>query len=365
VHEPLPAATGITSSGLVQTGGRTVQLANPLDDAGWNAKLTPCQPASFFHSVAWARVLHDTYGFKPFYFTLAGREGLRALLPVMEVSSWLTGKRGLSLPFTDECEPLCPDAASFQRLFQAALDCAKEQGWKYLECRGGKPWFGKATASTSFFGHELDLHNEESALWAQVDGSTRRAIRKAGRSGLAVEFSQDLDAVRAFHNLLCQTRKRHGMPPQPFRFFQNIHQHVLAQNLGQVALIRHGRTPVAGAVFFHFGKTAIFKFGASDESFHPLRVNNLVMWEAIKWHVRQGFSMLDFGRTSLGNEGLRRFKLRWGTRERRIDYVRYNLRTGAFVEARDESSGWYSRIFKVLPACLTRLVGTALYKHVA
>jgi lipid II:glycine glycyltransferase (peptidoglycan interpeptide bridge formation enzyme) len=123
--------------------------------------------------------------------------------------------------------------------------------------------------------------------------------------------------------------------------------------------------PVAGAVFFHFGKTAIYKFGASNEAFQHLRANNLVMWEAIKWHAMRGFAVLDFGRTSLGNEGLRRFKLGWGTRERRIDYFRYDQRKSGFVTARDESSGWHNRIFRILPVSLSRLVGAASYRHVA
>jgi hypothetical protein len=365
VHESPLLAADTRVSLPVHPAGDTLQRVSPLDDAGWNAKLTTCQSASFFHSVAWARVLHDTYGFKPLYFTLGDRQCFHSLLPIMEVNSWLTGKRGLSLPFTDECEPLCPDAVSFRRLFQATLDCAKARGWKYVECRGGKSLFGDAPASASFFGHSLDLHDDEPALWARIDDATRRAVRKAEQCNLTVEFSQDLDAVRTFHDLLCQTRRRHGVPPQPFRFFQNIQRHVLARNQGQVVLVRLDRTPVAGAVFFHFGKTSIFKFGASDSFFHPLRVNNLMMWQAIKWHVRQGFSVLDFGRTSLGNEGLRRFKLNWGTKERRIDYVRYNRHAGGFVRARDESLGWYNRIFKILPNRLTRLVGAVLYKHIA
>lgn len=366
MHESHPVATDILASAVVHPDGSTFQQINPLDNiAVWNAKLTTYPSASFFHSVAWAQVLHSTYGFQPFYFAHNDREGLRSLLPMMEVDSWLTGKRGISLPFADECEPLCPNAALFPGLFQLALDCAKARGWKYLECRGGKSLFGNALASTSYFGHRLDLQEGEAALWARLGASTRRAVRKAEQSGLTVEFSQDLQAVQTFHDLLCQTRKRHGMPPQPFRFFQNIHRHVLAQNQGQVVLVRLDRTPVAGALFFHFGKTAIFKFGASDDSFHRLRVNNLTMWQAIKWHIRQGFSVLDFGRTSLENEGLRRFKLSWGTKEHRIDYVRYNTRTRSFVRTRDESLGWYNHLFRILPDRLARLIGTALYKHVA
>jgi hypothetical protein len=414
--ESRAAAANLPLSPATRADGGVVQRVDPLEDDGWDARLTACPSPSFFHGAAWARVLHDTYGFNAVYFTLSHNpavprasllanekpaspahrqaprhaQGLElvetargpepverasrlphhplefyALLPVMEVNSWLTGRRGVSLPFTDECAPLCADADSFRRLFREALEYARIRAWNYLECRGGKPWFGDAPASTSFYGHRLDLDADETALWARVDGAVRRAVRKAEHSGLTVEFSQDLDAVRIFFGLLCRTRKRHGLPVQPFRFFESIHRHVLSQDQGWVVLARHGEVPVAGAVFFHFGKTAIYKFGASNETFQHLRANNLVMWEAIKWYARRGFGVLDFGRTSLENEGLRRFKLGWGTQERSIDYFRHDRRKAGFVTARDESSGWHNHVFRLLPVSLSRLIGVAFYRHVA
>jgi lipid II:glycine glycyltransferase (peptidoglycan interpeptide bridge formation enzyme) len=174
-----------------------------------------------------------------------------------------------------------------------------------------------------------------------------------------------MSAVRTFYALLCKTRQRHGLPAQPFGFFANIQRHILARNQGQVVLAHHGETPVAGAVYFHFGTAAIYKFGASDESLQHLRANNLVMWEAIKWHAAHGFTHLDFGRTSLTNEGLRKFKLGWGTTERLIEYVRQDLPTGAFIIAPDEASGWYNRVFNHMPVSLSRLAGALLYKHMA
>ena len=168
-----------------------------------------------------------------------------------------------------------------------------------------------------------------------------------------------------FHGLLCRTRRRHGVPPQPWRFFQNIARHVLTRDQGWVVLARQGRVPVAGAVFFQFGRTVIYKFGASDHRFQHLRANNFVMWEAIKRFAQQGCDFVDLGRTSLDNEGLRRYKLGWGARERRVDYVRYDRRAHAFVTVSDGSAGWHNRIFRVLPVALARLVGAALYRHVA
>jgi hypothetical protein len=322
-------------------------------------------PVSFFHSSAWARVLHDTYRYTPAYFVVRDAGRIQCLLPIMEVDSWLTGRRGVSLPFTDECEPLCTDPAAFDGLMEEVMQHAAARDWKYVECRGGKALWRGAAASTGYYGHRLALVDNEDVLFANVDGAVRRAIRKGHKSDVTLDISQGPDGVRAFYGLQCKTRKKHGLPPQPFQFFQNIHQHVLSRDRGFVVLARNGRSVVAGAMFFHLGKRALYKFGASDDRFQHLRANNLVMWEAIRWYAMHGFAELDFGRTSLDNKGLRSFKLGWGTQERRIEYVRYDRRSGGFVTINDEAFGWHNRVFRVLPGPVSRCIGAALYRHMA
>jgi hypothetical protein len=288
-----------------------------------------------------------------------------ALRPLMEVKSWLTGRRGISLPFTDECAPLCPDAASFHLLHEAALACARARRWRYLEYRGGRSWLGDVPASKSFWGHRLDLRTGEKALFAKIDSAGQRAVRKAEQSGLTVEFSQSPEAIRVFYGLHCLTRKRLGVPPQPFVFFANIQRHIMAPNQGWIVLARQGPVPVAGAVFFHSGKTVVFRFGASDRVFQHLRGNNLVMWTAIRQYAQQGFEVLTFGRTALNNEGLRRFKLGWGTTEYPIEYLHYDVPAARWITATDFSSGWHTPVFRRLPIPISRLIGAVLYRHIA
>ena len=367
MSEALASDQKVSWQGANGAAGLTVRRVDPLvDDEQWDADLAECPGASFFHSAAWARTLHSAYGFTPGYFTLRDSGRLRAVLPMMEVDSWLTGRRGVSLPFTDECAPLCADSDAFGHLYRASLDYAKFRGWKHLEYRGGRPLFsGAPPASSSFLDHSLDLRAGETALFAGLDSTARRAVKKAERSNLSIEFSRDLEAVRAFHGLLRKTRKRHGVPPQPFRFFAAIHRHILSQNHGWVVLARAGGVPVAGAVYFRFGKTVIYKYGASDDAFQELRPNNLVMWRAIQRHAQEGFETFDFGRTSLENEGLRRFKLAWGATERRIDYVRADPRTEAFAPAKKPSPAWTVRCLRIFPDPVLRLIGAALYRHAA
>ena len=87
-------------------------------------------------------------------------------------------------------------------------------------------------------------------MFENMDGSARQAVRKAEKDGVTVEVSQSEAAVREFYDLQCQTRKRHGLPPQPLGFFLNIWRHILSQNQGVVVLASAGRRKNRGRSLF-------------------------------------------------------------------------------------------------------------------
>ncbi len=339
-------------------------VINPLLHPAWDSQLAGQRDSSFFHTTAWAHVLHDTYGHRPFYLC-SFATGQLELLPLMEVSSRWIGRRGVSLPFTDFCPPLKALGYDHRAIYLRAIALGRERHWHYLECRSSDYEFLGAAPSLVFFGHELDLERRPDDLFQGLEGAVRRGIRKAENAGLQVDFSDSLEAVRTFYALHCRTRRRHGLPPQPFAFFENIAWHVLRRGHGFVATARLGAWPLAAAIFFHYGRQAIYKSGASDYAFQHLRPNNLVMWEAIKRCAHNGCTRLHLGRTSLAHEGLRRFKLGFGAHEERIAYYKYDFRQGAFVTDVDRTAGWFNLVFRCLPAPLLRLAGRMLYPHLS
>ena len=341
----------------------TARRISPLEISNWDALLTSRPDFSFFHGAAWLKVLVETYGFTPHYLATGPVNALESVLPLMEVDSWLTGRRGVSLPFTDDCAPLASNVGANGKLFQSALSIGRERGWKYIECRGGRKLFGAVPAAVSYYGHSLGLVRDEEKLFERLESSVRRAIRKSQKDGVTVEVDQSLEAVKIFYRLQCETRKRHGLPPQPFEFFVNIHRHILSLNQGIVVLARHQGRVVAASVYFFLGGRAIYKYGASDMAQQQLRPSNSVMWEAIRWLASHGATQLHFGKTAMANEGLRRFKLAWGTTEETIEYVKYDLRQNRFVTEPDAVSGWHNAVFRSLPGFLSRAAGKVLYKH--
>jgi hypothetical protein len=365
----MPATPHIPCGDLIaretNSSSGDLRILDPLAIPNWDSLVVGLPGSTFFHTAAWARVLEQSYDYKPAYFAVVKEGAIQALLPAMEVNSWLTGRRGVSLPFSDACPALALTPAGRSELIEQALQHGGSRQWKYWEGRDVGPTQVEVPPSASFLEHTLDLGCGEDELFAQFDSSVRRAIRKAEKSGLTLHQVQSAEGMQLFYDLHCQTRQKHGVPPQPFSFFQNFQRYVLAQNNGFVMVACLEEKPVAASVFVHFGQRAIYKYGASDETFQNLRGANLVMWRAIQWYLRAGFEQLHFGRTDWDNEGLRRFKLGWGTAERTISYSRYNFRQSKFVTGPAAGPGWSNHLFRVLPNWISRLAGGFLYRHVA
>ena len=339
---------------------------NPLDYPKWDELLSRQPNASFFHTSAWARVLHDSYGYKPFYLASVADDRFDIVIPLMEVDSFFTGKRAVSLPFTDFCPVLCSDQSSFDHYLQNIIDYGKKAGWNYIEFRGAEKFLSAHPAYSHFYVHHLDLIRGHEEILRHLRSSTRRNIKKALKNNLEIEISDDIESVKGFYSLNCITRKRHGLPPQPFRFFEKVHEHIISKGSGVVLIARYKGEPVASAVYFHFGGQAIYKYGASCMKYQYLRANNLIMWEAIKYFSEKGLSTFHFGRTEPENKGLLQFKRGWGTEEEILKYYRYDFKKRSFTAAASTNEySMFNALMKKLPIPVLRFIGAALYPHVA
>lgn len=337
----------------------------PLDAKNWGRALALLDESTLFLCQYWLPLLSKAYGYRPSLLAGETGEGLAGALPMAEVSSRLTGRRGISLPFIDFCDSFLIEEASFRDLYFFCIEVGKKRGWKYFELRGGTELIGNCEPSLSFYSHTLDLEKSASELFASLEPAARRAIRKARKDGVTIERSNEASAVEVFYGLQCKTRKRHGLPPQPIRFFRLLHELIIQEGKGQVITAKHSGIPVASAIYLEHGKIVHYKYGASDAKYQRLRGNNLVMWDAIEHYSEKGMKELHMGRNSIRAEGLRKYKLRWGTRESTKHYHRYDLVQDKAVRMVDHVYGWHNSIFRWLPNPIVRMAGSLIYRHIA
>ena len=340
-----------------------LQIINPLEYPNWDELLLTNDQSTFFHTSAWAKVLCESYKYKPLYFTSIDNGKLSALIPFMEIKSFLTGKRGVSLPFTDYCQPIVSGETDSQKNIDELIDYGKKAGWRYIEWRGGERYFQGIKPFMSFNVDTLDIAKNMKNIMSTFRSSTRRNITKAIREEVHVKIEDSLESVKKFYRLHCLTRKFHGAPPQPFNFFRKIYEHIISQKKGFIFLAEYKKNQIAGAVFFSFGQKAIYKFSALDRSYQHLRPSNLVIWEAIRYYAKNGINSLSLGRTEPENNGLVQFKKGWGTEKEKINYYKYDLVKEGFVGDHHRPETYYN-FFRKLPSPLLSLAGSLLYKHI-
>ena len=340
-----------------------IKIISPIDYPGWDELMLENEDVSFFHTSAWAAVLSKTYNYKPLYFTIFENDKLAALIPIMEIKSFITGKRGVSLPFTDECPVISDNKEHHRAVLEALIKYGKQAQWKYFELRKGSQYFPNQPFYSSYITHSLELSPGQKNILKNFRNSNKRNIKKAQKKGVTARVFSSMESVKAFYGLHCRTRKFHGLPAQPWRFFKYIYEHVIYSKRGLVVLASYQNRIISGAVYFHFGNKAIYKYGASDRAYLHLRPNNLVMWKAMIWYTENGFRYLSFGRTKPENYGLLQFKRGWGAREDVLHYYKYDHKDDCFIAKKANIKSSYN-FFKIMPLPLLKLTGNLIYRHV-
>ena len=335
-------------------------VIDSFEDSMYDDRLARSPGAHIFHTSAWGRVLSLSYGYSPVYLSQITKNEFSFLLPLMSVDSMLTGHRGVSLPFTDFCEPIVKsETISLKDL----LETIPHRRWRYIEFRGTESLAGESTPYCRYLRHAVNLTLGRDGLYKRIRGNVRRNITRAGKSGISVKVDHSTEAMESFYRLNCLTRKRHGLPPQPVKFFHHLQREIISRHLGTLILAMYRRRAIAGAVYLHFNKKVVYKYGASDYHYQAMRPNNLIMWTALDRFSANGFHTLDLGRTETDQEGLRRFKLAWGAHEVPLSYFRYDLRSRAWCPPKPRSRNRTASLFRLLPVNLLQTCGALLYKH--
>jgi CelD/BcsL family acetyltransferase involved in cellulose biosynthesis len=335
-----------------------------VTDAQWRAFVAGHPDAMPFHHPDWASLVAECYGFHAFAVVAADATGtIAAGIPLVEVRHLRSRPKWVALPFTDFCPPLVTDGGP--DLAAALTTAARSAGVRRIEVRA--PLAGATTQEPVAVKHVLRLDADPARTFDRFHRSqVHRNIKRAEREGLTVrQADRREDLLDTFYGLHLRTRHRQGVPVQPRRFFRLLWDRAISTGLGSVLVVEAAGQPVAAAVFLSWNGTVIYKFGASDQRFWSLRPNHLLFWHAIRAACERGDQWFDFGRTDLGNEGLRAFKGSWGAREEQLDYSALGTPSRSAAQSDGLATRALGTVIRRGPALLCRATGEVLYRYVA
>jgi hypothetical protein len=335
---------------------------NPLQDERWIDLLTRHPAASVFHSRAWLSALARTYGYQPAVLTTsAPGDALADGLAFCRVSSWLTGRRLVSLPLSDHCDILAGDGETIAALATAFREQSAIESRRYAELRPTMCLARHASGfrnEQAFVLHRLDLRPEVPDLLHRFHPScVQRKIRRAEREQLDVESGRDARLLEAFYGLTVRTRRRHGIPAQPLAWFRHLIDE--GGDMVRIYLAAKDGRPVAGVLTLGFKKTLTYKYAASDEAFHATGGAIRLLWQIIQEGRARGYEELDLGRSDIDNVGLTAFKDHWAASRSPLCYWRSETSPRAWRRAAAIPAALWAHA----PVRLVAMAGRLLYKH--
>ena len=331
------------------------------NDSRWMEFVSSFPTANIFHHPVWINLLSRCYGYRPFIAAVMDANGqIKAGLPLLETISLLNKRRWVSLPFSDYCTPLFTSLEVLNKLGKYLTEETCRQKIADLELR----WDYEAPdlfKLSEYVHTTITLYPDPADVQKNIKSNDFRKINIAGRKGIQVKKGTDTKFLDAFYRLHVLTRRRHGVPVQPLNYFKMLRDELLEKGFGFISLAYKDDECVAGGLFLNWNKTLIYKYAASNELGRQLYANDPIVWDAINWGCFNGYDTFDWGRSDTSNEGLRRFKNRWGSNEKPLYYSKNH---------ESKNSGLGEKLTPILnsfinksPIWVCRLSGEFFYKY--
>jgi len=299
----------------------SLAFIDPEHDQRWDEFVESHPDGLICHLSGWRQVLERSFSHIKGYFPVLADPGtgdIRAGLPLYLVRSPFLGNRLVSIPFATLSDPLVSTEEDLATLLETAIQLATQLRVCRLEVRAlsSARRFGNSGFARSDFykNHFLPLDQPPEDLVKRFHPScVRRQLKRCQQNGLVLKTTCNYEDLRSLFYLYLKTRKRLGLPPQPFRYFEQLWQVFRPTGKLQIlAAYYHGK-PLASLLLLRFRERVSWEFIGEDQAYRHLNPTHFLLWQAIQRSYAEGFKLFDFGRTSPNNLGLMDFKRRWGT----------------------------------------------------
>jgi lipid II:glycine glycyltransferase (peptidoglycan interpeptide bridge formation enzyme) len=136
----------------------------------------------------------------------------------------------------------------------------------------------------------ISLQGTEDEWLAQMKQKTRYNVRLAGRKGIVVKPSQDLDT---FYAMMQVTGERDGFGVHSRAYYRRAYELFSPDERCVLLMAEFEGKPLAGLMIFRRGPRAWYFYGASTDEERSRMPTYLLQWEAMRWAAAHGCTEYD------------------------------------------------------------------------
>jgi hypothetical protein len=295
---------------------------------------------------------------------------IRAGIPIYSVRSWLLGTRLVSIPFASVCDALVSSEEDFAELVPHLFEQKPPRAPATLEIRAsrsGDVLLKNGFAKTSSYKHHyIRVDKPLDALLSSFSQTAiRRMLSKGVKAGITVRSDFSEQGLHEFYSLFLLSRKRLRLPPIPIAFFSAIRKE-LGPEHSAIFVATKDSQPIGAMIAVRGNGAAFLEYSGEAPEARNSGVNQLLIWEGIKFSQMNGDKTVSLGRTAPNNDGLLRYKRHWGSVEEDLPFFTIGKQApSSRVKEKEKSFSYRTAQWLAarspLPVC--KLLGKFCYSH--
>jgi CelD/BcsL family acetyltransferase involved in cellulose biosynthesis len=333
---------------------KIVELTPALEPV-WDRFATSAAHAMLYYGLGWRDLLARLLGCRPRYLMAMDGETPAGILPLMQAD----GPYGTvlnSLPYYgSNGGVLAADETARAALWQAYVDAtgAADVAAATVIAHPLRP-DAPPDASYQFtddrIGQWTALGSTVPPLWDRIDGTARRNIRKAEKSGIRV--SVDNSAFDFLYDTHHDNITAIGGLAKDYRMFALVAECFAGDRDYRLYVAHAGDTPVAALLLFYHGDIVEYFTPATVHDARELQPSAALLMAAMTAAGDAGYRWWNWGGTWLSQQGVYRFKRKWGAEDRPYRYyIRLNepaMRDARRTDLLSAYPGFFTLPFGVL-----------------
>ena len=300
--------------------------------------LDECRCSSVQHSVDWRKVVDDLGKDKPYFAVAKEKNKIVGALPLyfykcpfgnlLTTTSWYTIS-GI----------VCSEKSFRSEIYKVLLDYAVNLG-NELDCTaislGTNPFeddknlylenYKSDYVMENFVQYVVlsDLFNEEGKI-VHPNYFGRNEFTKnlnlARRQSITITQDPTGNNLNEWYKIHEKRMKELNATPVPKELFASIRLNLVSKNKGKFVFAFHKERMIFGGVYI-FNKKQIdaFMMSADSEYLHH-RASYLVTRDLLEWANKKGISVLNWMSSPKRDDGIYRWKKKWGSNERTFLYL--------------------------------------------
>lgn len=335
----------------------------PSDTKGfsrWNAFVTNCPEATFFHRSEWQTILRDVFRHDTYFLYVEQGGEITGILPLAHVKSILFGNALVSLPFTVYAGIAATSAEAVSALENAAQDLARKLDVEHLEFRNLAPRHTEWPTQDLYVTFRKQIHSDVDANMMAIPRKQRAMVRKGINNGLISQIDQTSDR---FFSLFASNVHRHGTPALPKKYFGTLLR--LFGNDCEIMTVSSAEgKPLSSVLSFYFRDEVLPYYAGDDEDARHLAANDFKYWELMRRSCERGIKTFDYGRSKVGT-GPYAFKKNWGFEPQSLFYE-YCLYKRESIPQNNPSNAKYKMFIEAwrrMPISLANAIGPHIVRN--